>query len=213
MKKTKFKRNPASGNKNYRKLFVIASEGGKTEPTYFLIFNKIVNIKSLTPKSSPPKAVLGCMKKYLEDKTQRKEDQYWLVIDKDHWTEDQITPLYQWAKKETNRGLALSNPNFEYWLLLHFHHGNDLSSTQAILKKLKEFFPKYKKSLNVSEKQEIIKNNFEAARNAIKNAQKKDSPPCEDWPKNFGVTTVYRLVEKIMEGMPMLTTIESPIPA
>jgi len=35
---------------------------------------------------------------------------------------------------------------------------------------------------------------------AIKRAKRRDNPPCEDWPRNPGGTTVYRLVERILNG-------------
>ena len=52
-------------------------------------------------------------------------DEAWIVIDRDEWTEEQLARLHQWSNERTNHGFALSNPNFEYWLILHFEDGDN----------------------------------------------------------------------------------------
>ena len=75
-------------------------------------------------KNSAPHSVLTRMKKYLESNVNKlsKNDQAWLVIDKDCWSDEQLDKLLQWTKEKKNHHLAVSNPNFEYWLLLHFEN-------------------------------------------------------------------------------------------
>jgi hypothetical protein len=34
---------------------------------------------------------------------------------------------------------------------------------------------------------------------AVRRAEKRDRPPCEDWPRQMGSTTVYRLVDKMLK--------------
>ena len=63
----KFKR--PFGERRYRKKFVIAAEGVKTEPQYFSIFNKgnaVIRVQCIkgSNKSSPPQ-VLERMRKFL----------------------------------------------------------------------------------------------------------------------------------------------------
>ncbi len=43
---------------------------------------------------------------------------------KDEWTDDQLSQLNEWAQGADNYGFALSNPKFEFWLLLHFEDGS-----------------------------------------------------------------------------------------
>jgi len=44
-------------------------------------------------------------------------DELWMIIDRDEWTNiDEISTL---CKNEGNFYLALSNPCFEFWVLLH----------------------------------------------------------------------------------------------
>jgi hypothetical protein len=117
-----------TGLRTYRKIFVLAVEGSKTEPQYFAVFNSEkshISVKCIKGKhDSSPKHVLRRMEDYLESENLRKSDEAWLVVDKDHWTDEQLEVLHQWTKKSDNYHLAVSNPKFEYWLLLHFEIGN-----------------------------------------------------------------------------------------
>ena len=66
----------------------------------------------------------------------KKSDEAWLVVDKDQWTDEQLSQLHQWSLKAKNYGFALSNPKFEFWLLLHFEDGSGVSSSQICSQKL-----------------------------------------------------------------------------
>lgn len=191
-----------SANKPYRKIFILSTEGKITEPDYFSMFDndnihiKIVKGKSKKTRKSSPDSVLQRMSEYLEEEKLKKEksDQYWLVIDKDMWLDSQIQPLYAWASEAKNRGFALSNPKFEYWLLLHFEDGKGIRSPRELLDHLNKYLPGYAKHLNDT----MLEKLDASFQEAIKNAKQKDVPACEDWPKIYG-TTVYRLVEEILK--------------
>ncbi|NUM72408.1 MAG: RloB domain-containing protein [Ignavibacteriaceae bacterium] len=124
-RRRQFKR-PA-GERRYRKLFIIAVEGLKTEPEYFAVFNSresVIQVKCIKgDHASSPNHVLKRMEKYLSSERLLQSDEAWLVVDKDSWSDEQLMLLHNWAKKAENHGLALSNPNFEFWLLLHFESG------------------------------------------------------------------------------------------
>jgi len=191
----KFKR--PFGERRYRKKFVIAAEGVKTEPQYFSIFNKgnaVIRVQCIkgSNKSSPPQ-VLERMRKFLRQEGLRKEDEAWLVVDNDQWTVEQLQELHEWSKKLENRGFAVSNPKFEFWLLLHFEEGKSLASVSDCSKRLKRHLPDYDKGI----KWHVF--TAEKINEAIQRAKVRDDPPCEDWPRKFGNTTIYRLVEKIMK--------------
>jgi len=90
-KRRQFKR--PLGQKSYRKLFLIAVEGAKTEPQYFAMFNNqqsVIRIHCLKGAHSSPLYVLKRMVNYLKREDLRKTDEAWLVIDKDQWTDDQL---------------------------------------------------------------------------------------------------------------------------
>lgn len=92
-------------------MFVISAEGSKTEIRYFEIFNQILSnilIKCLKRKSSAssPLQVLKRMKNYCKKESIRRNDEKWIVIDKDEWTLDQIQRVLEWEKENINHGLA-----------------------------------------------------------------------------------------------------------
>ena len=197
MKRAKiFTRNRISA-RNYKKLFLIAVEGLKTEPTYFEIIDKLTvtnHIELIQGSSnSSPRHVLERMKDRLAKGNLKDSDEAWVVVDKDNWTDEQLRALYEWGKSSKNYGLAVSNPAFEFWLLLRFEEGNDIRSLDDCKNRLKRYVPKYNKEIN--EKKITIKQ----VNDAIRRAQVRDNPPCKDWPRYPGRTTVYRLVTKILE--------------
>jgi len=141
--------------------------------------------------SAPPK-VLKRMMDYLKKSGLRSTDEAWLVVDRDTWTEGQLDELYHWSDQEENYGFALSNPKFEYWLLLHFDDGKGIAGAQDCSDRLKGYLPNYKKDIDPS------KFTIDSIQSAILRAVKRDNPPCADWPRLVGSTTVYRLVRKIL---------------
>ncbi|MEA3413457.1 MAG: RloB family protein [Pseudomonadota bacterium] len=185
------------GVRRYRRLIVIATEGSKTEPQYFSLFNNqesVIKAYCLRGRhdSAPPK-VLKRMKDYIENSGLQSTDQAWLVVDRDNWTEEQLGQLYHWSEQAENYGFALSNPRFEYWLLLHFEDGSGIAGAQDCADRLNRYVPHYKKGIDPR------KFPPEAIEAAIGRASQRDNPPCADWPRLVGSTTVYRLVGKILE--------------
>jgi hypothetical protein len=140
------------GERRYRKLFVIAVEGVKTEPQYFAIFNdqqSVIRVNCLKDShdSSPPQ-VLKRMEDHLRQEELRASDEAWLVVDKDQWTDEQLDQLHAWTQARDNYGFALSNPKFEYWLLLHFEDGTGIASSRDCSGRLKRHLPDYDKGID-----------------------------------------------------------------
>lgn len=185
------------GALQYRKLFVLVTEGKKTEPQYFSIFqgkNFNVTIKCLKGAASAPPHLLRRIKRYIKEEGLEPGDEAWLILDKDQWTDEQLQELTKWANSEENLGLALSNPHFEFWLLLHFEDGLSITSVRNCRMRLERYLPNYDKSL------EQTKITYEQVEEAIRRAEQIDDPPCVSWPKKLGSTTVYRLVKNILEA-------------
>ncbi|HDL86606.1 MAG TPA: RloB domain-containing protein [Candidatus Acetothermia bacterium] len=183
------------GVRRYRKLFVVAVEGTKTEPQYFAIFNDQNSVIHVTcvkgnHHTTPPQ-VLKRIKDHLKQENLWASDEAWLVVDKDHWTDDQLALLHRWSESSERYGLAVSNPKFEYWLLLHFEDGGGIATSQACSERLKRYLPKYSKGIDPRDFTPT------RIRDAVRRAAARDNPPCRDWPRNTG-TTVYRLVEKLL---------------
>lgn len=182
------------GTRRYKRLFVISTEGSVTEPQYFNMFNNdttVLHVKVVHNGASDPGNLLKEMKKHLKKYDLEKNDQAWLVIDKDQWQETQISPLYTWSTTDEKYGFALSNPKFEYWLLLHFEEPSGISSSRNCSDKLNRHLPGYDKKIDDRKLRPSILT-------AIDRAKRQDSPPCRDWPRRTG-TTVYRLVEELIK--------------
>jgi len=177
-------------------VILVATEGDKTEPQYFEILksaNKALNIQIVPSKGkSSPSGVLKNIKEEIKKREIGKRDKAWLVVDIDEWTINELNVVYEWSLLKANYGLAVSNPKFEYWLLLHFDKGNNIKNKEECIKRLLRHIPSF-------EKGDIDKDKFtiERIKGAIINAKKKDTPACEKWPEDIG-TTVYKLVEILL---------------
>ncbi|MCK5861945.1 MAG: RloB domain-containing protein [Candidatus Hydrogenedentes bacterium] len=194
-KRRKFSR--PSAKRRYRKIFVLAVEGSKTEPQYFKNFNdqnSVIQVNCLKNKhDSAPPQVLARMETHLKKENLKNTDEAWLVVDKDQWTDEQLTQLHNWAQTKSNYGFALSNPKFEFWLLLHFEDGKKVNNSQSCSQKLKLHLPEYDKGIDPGKISKTM------IGDAIKRAKRRDNPPCDDWPRITG-TTVYKLVENLLKS-------------
>jgi hypothetical protein len=186
--------------RRYRPLSVVATEGTKTEPGYFRILAgqlTLVDVLCLKRTSgSDPLKVLKSMEAHLRKASIRPGDEAWLVVDRDQWTDEQLDALHKWATQANNRGLAVSNPKFELWLLLHFDDARGVVTATECDQQLQRHLPHYNKELRGSDipAGSVVR--------AVERASRRDTPRCTDWPRTGGVTTVYRLVERIL-GSPM----------
>ena len=76
-------------------MFLIATEGARTEPQYFALFKEfdrissVVHVKCIKKSSgaSSPQHVLRSMKSHLSEIRLQNTDEAWLVVDKDEWSE------------------------------------------------------------------------------------------------------------------------------
>ncbi len=182
------------GIRRYNKIFIVAAEGDKTEPQYFKMMNTIntsvIHYKCLKNlHGSSPKQILKVMKDHIKANGLDKRDEAWLVVDRDDWSEDHLKTLLAWTKEKKNYHLALSNPKFEYWLLLHFEDGTGITSSQHCSEKLKIYLPHYNKDIQENKIKPRIPD-------AVLRAKRKDTPRCKTWPNQNG-STVYRLVEQV----------------
>ena len=178
-------------------MFIVAAEGDKTEPQYFRMMNSInksvIHFKCLKNlHGSSPKHILKIMKDHIKANGLNKRDEAWLVVDRDDWTEDQLKALVEWTKEKESYHLGLSNPKFEYWLLLHFEDGTGIKSSRHCSERLKVHLPNYNKDIQENKIRSRILD-------AVSRAKKKDTPRCKTWPNKSG-TTVYRLVEKVFSS-------------
>lgn len=191
----RFKRKIAT--RPYKKVFYLFTEGYKTEPLYFQMLNKNysyvhIKIKSHQTKSDLLHILERAKKFFKEEKPQMENSEIWLVADIDDRDKKQFDLLQKWVNEKNNCYLAISNPKFEYWLLLHFEKGNNVKSSKDCSTRLKQHMPNFEKRCLDEEK--LLKNIVMAISNA-----KEKYRQCDE---NFfagNCSTVYFLVEKIIE--------------
>jgi len=184
------------GKRRYRAVFVVVTEGSKTEPQYFRMLDdqvRNIHIDCTHPRTkSSPDHLLQWMKNRLSRTDLREGDEAWIVMDKDEWDEDDIAPLHTWSRESPQYHLALSNPKFEFWLLLHFEDAIGATTSQECLRRLRRYLPNYNKDIDSR------RFPMQSIRIAIDRAEQRDRPRCDDWPRQPGCTTVYRLVQNIL---------------
>lgn len=175
--------------------FVIAMEGDSTELDYFSNLQKycpLITIKSIRSKHhSSPKNVLRKMKEFLRSHPLQGQDQAWIVVDRDQWPEVQLFEVKKWADSHPKHGLALRNPNFEFWLLLHFEHFKGSITPKVCNERLERYLLDYDKSLNDRDFP------LTAIHQAVQRAQAIQRFEHE-WPNQSGLTTVFNLVSEIL---------------
>src|SRR5690606_32635048 len=111
------------------KIIVLAFEGNDTEEIYFeefknsekfddaLIFLHLLK-RPKTDTNSAPNHVFTKLKKEAKDEYNFKDtDELWMIIDTDRWKN--IPSIISACKRQSNMFVAVSNPCFEFWLLLH----------------------------------------------------------------------------------------------
>ena len=189
--------NRPSGTRRYKKLFIIATEGVKTEPEYFAALQSeqsVIQIRCLKSKTkSAPLQVLKRMQNHIKEECLKDSDEAWLVADRDCWDEKQIQQLHDWAQQKENYGFALSNPKFEYWLLLHYDDGEAITSSRTCTERLRRHLADYNKEVAAN------KITREMVETAIRRASQRDNNKTSGWPVTTG-TTVYRLVRNILKA-------------
>ena len=122
------------------RLIVIAAEGERTEKIYFEALrafarNSRVHIKILErdekhKHNSAPEYVLGQLREYKNDNALDPDDELWLVIDRDDWKQAALRVVAQTCAQDEAMHLALSNPCFELWLMLHLKDVASLSEEE-----------------------------------------------------------------------------------
>jgi len=116
-------------------LVVIASEDRYAVKQYFDLFKSTqiqFRVLETDDGRSSPQQVMSRLDEYIEEHQFGDGDQFWFVADTDHWIEsNHIQNLVEVARLCRQKGIqvALSNPCFDLWLLLHF---DDFPAEQSL---------------------------------------------------------------------------------
>ncbi|MDD4324518.1 MAG: RloB family protein [Eubacteriales bacterium] len=154
----------------------VSCEGVVTEPEYFERLRPFVreNYRLVIVKrelkevghSSPPH-IRRKIDNYRRVRHIRlhQDDEQWLIFDVDSWTPDQFAETYRWAASRKKNFLGISNPSFEYWLLLHFEDPLDKLSCEGIQAQLRYYIPNYDKHMpNYDLEADMLRNAMDRAR-------------------------------------------------
>ena len=154
----------------------VSCEGAVTEPEYFEQLRPFVrdNYRLVIVKrelkevghSSPPH-----IRRKIEDYRRIRrisldpDDEQWLVFDVDSWTPEQFAETYRWAAARKKNFLGISNPDFEFWMLLHFEDPIDKLNREGIYAQLRYYIPGYNKHMPDYElTADLLKNAMDRAR-------------------------------------------------
>jgi hypothetical protein len=189
------------------KLFVIASEGAVTEPKYFNDLkerwhNPRIHIEVVVrdnPGLSSPEHVLGELDRFRREYHLHEGDQLWLVMDRDpqSWTNETLRVVARECQRR-RYSLAVSNPCFEIWLLLHFEDvpNQGAARRQELIRNAKRLL-KSEVARHCSTSGPHIDNFIPHTEKAIARAEALDTSPRARWPSQLG-TRVYRLVKQLV---------------
>ena len=133
-------------------MIAIVCEGKKTEPLYFHEIKKALRFSSLNITIVPDQgSPISIVKKALEEKKSlSKGDYVWCVFDKEQLTHNPTFPDAVEKAKSENIDLAISNPSFEYWYLLHFEcTDRPFLNSREVENQLKNHLPNYGKSTSL----------------------------------------------------------------
>ncbi len=199
------------------RLIVIASEGKDTERIYFKALAKeytnprvhvhILKRSEDEKNNSSPEHVLEQLNEYKCQYELEADDELWLVTDKDHWTEAMLSRVATECMQDVSMHMALSNPCFELWLLLHLVDVSSLTPEEQLLwmenrRKSKSSNPYLKVLLrqkmgSYHESAYDVLTLIQHVEVAIERARLLDKNPADRWPQTLG-TRVYLLAESVM---------------
>ncbi len=191
---------------------LIVCEGENTEPQYFKQFalhhkNSRVKVK-LADRTGVPFSLVRAAKEYKNEaaraaKREHDEniafDSVWCVFDIDEH------PHVHEARNMANANginLAISNPCFELWLLLHLRDSPGMQHRHAMQAMMKDFIKDYDKNVN-------FKHYAQDYERAVERAKKLDTLAAQvGEPGRNPTTNVYELTESILKD----EVVEEPEP-
>ncbi len=202
------------------KMFVLSYEGSVSEKKYFEDFRKsdffndnglieIISLKRPSNAGSDPISIKKLLQEAKKEYHFKNTDEFWLIIDRDDWESihhHNFDKLVDDCKKENNFFLAMSNPCFEIWLILHLKDINEFNideklkiiSNQKISNK-KNYIDKVLSEIQGRgyNKRPNPRVFLPLTKTAIDRAKALDNKN-DDYPKQLG-THIYKLVEKLFK--------------
>lgn len=181
----------------YRPVCFLSTEG-RTERDYFSmdVFRDL-GVARQFPKGphkdrTNPREVLKRMRTMLHDSSFRASDQAWIVVDIDTWEQEEIDAILAWECEDTRHHLAISNPKFELFLVMHYENAKGCTTPARVDAALKRHFPAYDKRLSSS--QYVADQVLEAS-----DVARERRKACHEKVPIPGMTDVYLLVDSLID--------------
>lgn len=195
-----------TGGKEPRSTLLIICEGG-TEKNYFINLKDKLKLTPLEVEIiDQGAAALTIVKKAIERIDSRKNDslranydEVWCIIDVEIPVQPSMKKAIALARKEKIK-IALTNPCFEYWFILHFKETTKrFNNNKQVLAHLREhYYDGYSKNEEIIK--EFCKRIYEIRDDAIENAKRccRAGNWGNDLTKHNPSTDVYKVVEKLI---------------
>lgn len=181
--------------------YILIVMEGETEEEYFKQMSAVYKSETLTlvHTLASTSSWKDIMKKAAEEEAPHgaQFDERWVVYDADKPIAEKTLQQSIDKAKEKNLQCAISNPCFEYWLILHHEYFTKQYNTKKCENKLKTLHPAYKKgdkaAMSLYMDPERLKNAMKRAKDGLK--WHKDNESKEVCP--LPSTTVHLLVQSI----------------
>lgn len=185
-----------------RRRLLVVCEGERTEPEYIKGFERQVRNHLVTVEVSKergdPRKVVEIAKALMHDAKREARrshdtwlefDEVWCVFDRDeHERYDAAVNMAQ----DNNLELAVSNPSFELWLVLHFRESPGPQHRDTLRRMLRDrLLPGYDKGIDFEALAEGIEVAIERTRRLDEDAAAMGEP------RRNPTTGVYRLTDSI----------------
>lgn len=182
---------------------LVFCEGQNTEPQYIVAFrqwcrNPRVDVEIAKERGVPLTLVTSAKERKRRAESEARKardanisyDEVWCVFDVDE--HPKLKEAQNLAHAYGLR-LAVSNPCFELWLLLHFRESPGMRHRHDLQKMLAGFIPDYDKHVDF----ELFKSGYPPA---VKRAQRLDEQASDDGEEGRNPTTgMYRLTQSIQQ--------------
>lgn len=188
-----------------RRRLLVVCEGERTEPEYIRGFkrqvrNNLVTVEVSKERGDPRKVVEIAKTRMLDAKREARKshdtwlelDEVWCVFDRDeHERYDAAVNMAQ----DNDLELAVSNPSFELWLVLHFRESPGPQHGDTLRRMLRDkLLPGYDKGIDFEALAAGVEVATERARRMDEDAEAMGEP------RRNPTTGVYRLTHSIARG-------------
>jgi len=195
-----------------KKRFLIVCEDSKSAPNYFKVLRKELKIAASievcpsvlgTDPVNVVQSAIDIRKKIEKESKTDPFDSVWAVFDADIHLEQpsKISSARQLANRKTIK-LAISNPCFEYWVILHFeNYGKTQQTSKQIENKLSKLWQTHEKNKyekgkadfsHVVKKYDDARNCAEQGRRQSAGRSPEDQNPCSE---------IYLLIDEIQKSI------------